>query len=115
MTAAGDIEREYEQAAARHDRLSARLMWWDRWRGWAMVPMIVVGLGLGLLVGRGLRRVVTLPEQAEWFVAVLMIVVVGRFVTSFFDVRQLEAARRRRDSLAKRLGRGGRDAPPSKP
>jgi hypothetical protein len=99
------LERDYERAQAVHDRLWARITWWERWRGWMTVPMIAVGLGIGLLLGKGLLKLIPLPWQTEWIVGVLMIVVVGRVVTSVFDVRQLDAARRRVDSLAQRLGK----------
>jgi hypothetical protein len=95
-------QSEYEAAVRARDRLVARVTFWERYRALCMVPLILCGAALGYGVGYVLRVLAHFPEKSEFYAAVIGIVIVGRVVTSFFDVRKLDAARVRVDMLARK-------------
>lgn len=97
----GSREQAYQDAVRARDRLLARVTFWERRRAVLLLPLIALGGALGLLVGTAVRHALGWPAQTAAFGAVIGIVVIGRLVTSYFDVRQLEAAQRRVESLAR--------------
>jgi hypothetical protein len=100
------------RATRARDALLARATFWDRWRAVLTGPFILLGAALGYGAGLLLRLLAHFPERTEFYAAVVGILAVGRGVASYFDVRRLEAARRRVESLSSRSS--ARDEPRSR-
>jgi hypothetical protein len=99
------IEEQRVRSRRRHDRLLARFTFWERWRGALTVAALAAGSAIGYLLGLLARKTLHLPPRTEFYVAVITVVVVGRALSSFFDPRRLEVARREVDRLERQGAR----------
>jgi hypothetical protein len=103
----GPDDEALERAVRERDRLLARMTFWEHWRGTLMLPLIAIGGAAGLGLGYVIEIALHWPDRTRFFGAVIGILLVGRFVTAFFDASKLEVARRRVQELsAKRNSRG---------
>ena len=87
------------RAITARDRLVRRMTFWEKWRGTLMLPMIFAGGGAGLALGWTIETALHWPDRTRFFGAVIGILLIGRFVTSFFDASKLEVAGRRVQQL----------------
>lgn len=94
-----DPRERFERALALRDTLRNRITFWERRRAQLALPLAAVGLGLGWLVGHGLRVALGLDPRADWLVAVVGLVAFGRAVSLWVEPRQLEVAQRRVERL----------------
>lgn len=84
----------FERAVARRDHLRERMAWWETHKGSMLGVWMLSGAGVGLGVGRLVKELTKLPEQAQWFGLVIGVAIAGKLVTARYDPRQLEAAQR---------------------
>ena len=94
-----DDRSSLASAIAERDRLRARLTFWEDWRNTLMLPLILVGGLVGLGIGYGIETALHWPDRTRFFGAVIGILLIGRFVTAFFDASKLDVARRRVQQL----------------
>jgi hypothetical protein len=96
-----------QRAERERDRMLARMTFWEHWRGTLMLPLIAIGGAIGLGIGYAIETALHWPDRTRFFGAVIGILLIGRFVTAFFDASKLDVARRRVQQLSgKRNSRG---------
>jgi hypothetical protein len=101
MTGARDAK--LQQAIVDRDRLMRRMTFWEHWRGRLMLPLIVLGGLAGLSLGYVIESALRWPDRTRFVGAVVGILAVGRWVSSYFDARQLEVAARRVQQRQRRM------------
>lgn len=109
----GPDDAAFERAVARRDQLRERMAWWETHKGSMLGVWMLLGAGAGLGLGRLVKELARLPEQAQWFGLVLGVALAGKLVTARYDPRQLEAAQRVVRGLEEGAKRSGAKKPVS--
>ncbi len=100
MATANDTQ--LSRAIAARDRLLRRMTFWEQWRNTLMLPIILAGGAAGLAFGYAIETALHWPDRTRFFGAVIGILVIGRWVTAFFDPSKLDVALRRVQQLQRR-------------